>query len=230
MEIIYYGHACFGFNTSTSKIIIDPFITANELAKNIDVNAIKADYIFLTHAHYDHILDVEVIAKNNDATILANAEIANHYQALGYKVMSMNIGGVKKFDFGKVKMVSAVHSSSFPDGTYGGVAAGFLMKIDGRVIYLAGDTALTQDMRNLPYVYGYIDVAILPVGNRYTMGVYDAVAAAKFVKTRNVIASHFDTFPEIKVHKEKAQHAFLADEKHLTFLPIGGSVDIKKFI
>lgn len=230
MEILYYGHGCFCFKTSTSNIIIDPFITANELAKEININDIKADYIFLTHAHFDHILDVEAIAKNNDSTILANVEIARHYEKLGFKVIPMNIGGVKKFDFGRVKMVSAVHSSTFPDGMYGGLAAGFLMKMDGKVVYFSGDTALTQDMKNLPYVYGYIDVAILPVGNTFTMGVYDAVAAAKFVKTRNVIASHYDTFPEIKVHKEKAKHAFLADEKHLTFLPIGGSIDISKFV
>ncbi|MGM5630771.1 metal-dependent hydrolase [Apibacter raozihei] len=230
MEIIYYGHACFGYKTSSSQVIIDPFISGNELAKDIDINQIKADYIFLTHAHFDHILDVETIAKNNDATILANAEIASHYEKLGYKVISMNIGGVKKFDFGRVKMVAAVHSSSFPDGSYGGLACGFLMKMDGKVIYHAGDTALTMDMKLLPYVYGYIHVAVLPIGNNYTMGVYDAVAASKFVNTRNTIASHYDTFPAIRVNKDKAQHLFLSEEKHLTFLPIGGTVDVNTFV
>ncbi len=230
MKITYYGHACFGFETSTSRVIIDPFISGNELAKNIDVNQIKTDYIFLTHAHYDHILDVETISKNNDATILGNAEIASHYEKLGYKVIPMNIGGVKKFDFGKVKMVQAVHSSSFPDGAYGGLACGFLMKMDGKVIYVAGDTALTTDMKLLPYIYGYINVAILPVGNNYTMGVHDAMIAAKFVNTRNAIASHYDTFPPIRVNKEKAKHIFLSEEKHLTFLPIGESVDVDTFV
>jgi len=231
MEITYYGHACFGFKTDKVRIIVDPFITANELAKNINVNKIKVDYILITHAHSDHILDVETIAKNNpDATILANVEIATHYGALGYKVMGMNIGGVKKFDFGKIKMINAVHSSSFPDGKYGGQPAGFLMKMDGKVVYLAGDTALTFDMRTLPYVYGYVNVAILPIGNYYTMGVYDAISAAKFIGTRNVIASHYDTFPEIKVNKEKALAAFLSEEKKLTFIPIGETVDVEEFV
>ncbi|MDR1876903.1 MAG: metal-dependent hydrolase [Flavobacteriaceae bacterium] len=230
MEITYYGHACFGFKTSSSTVVVDPFISGNELAKNIDVNGIKAEYILLTHAHYDHILDVEIIAKNNDATILANAEIASYYEKLGYKVISMNIGGVKRFDFGRIKMVSAVHSSSFPDGTYGGLACGFLMKMDGKVIYLSGDTALTIDMKTLPYVYGYINVAILPIGNTYTMGIHDAIVAAKFTGTRNVIASHYDTFPPIKVNKEKAQQMFLAEEKHLTFLSIGGTLDVNTFV
>lgn len=231
MEITYFGHACFGIKTDKVRLIIDPFITANELARNIDVNKIKVDYILVTHAHSDHILDVEIVAKNNpDATILSNVEIANHYSALGYKVIGMNIGGVKKFDFGKIKMINAVHSSSFPDGKYGGQPAGFLLKMDGKVVYHAGDTALSFDMRCLPYVYGYINVAILPIGNHYTMGVYDAISASKFVGTRNIIASHYDTFPEIKVNKEKALAAFLSEEKKLTFIPIGETVDVEQFV
>lgn len=115
MEIIYYGHACFGFKTSSSTVLIDPFISENELAKDINIDEIKADYIFLTHAHYDHILDVERIAKNNNSSILANPEITAHFKKLGLNVIPMNIGGVMKFSFGKVKMVAAVHSSSFPD-------------------------------------------------------------------------------------------------------------------
>ncbi|MDR3272337.1 MAG: metal-dependent hydrolase [Flavobacteriaceae bacterium] len=231
MEIIYYGHACFGYKTPKAQFIIDPFITANELAKDIDINKIEVDYILLTHAHFDHILDVEIIAKNNpNAVIVANFEIATHYANLGYNVVKMNIGGVKKFHFGKIKMVNAVHSSSFPDGKYGGQAAGFLLKIDGKVIYHAGDTALSQDMRNLPYIYGYINVAVLPVGNLSTMGVYDAIGAAKFIGTRNVIASHYDTFPGIRVNKEKAVAAFLSEEKKLTFISIGSTVNVDQFI
>lgn len=229
MEIIYYGHACFGFKTSSSTVLIDPFISGNELAKDIDVNEIKADYIFLTHAHYDHILDVETIARNNNSQILTNPEISAYYKKLGFNVISMNIGGVKKFDFGKIKMVSASHSSSFPDGTYGGLACGYLMKMDGKVIYVAGDTSLTTDMKLLPFIYGYINVAILPIGNTYTMGGYDAVVAAKFVKTKNAIASHYDTFPDIKVNKDKTKQLFLAEGKRITFLSIGESVDICKF-
>ncbi|MCT6868817.1 metal-dependent hydrolase [Apibacter sp.] len=229
MEIIYYGHACFGFKTSSSTVLVDPFISENELAKDINIDEIKADYIFLTHAHYDHILDVERIAKNNNSSILANPEITAHFKKLGLNVIPMNIGGVMKFSFGKVKMVAAVHSSSFPDGTYGGLACGYLMKMDGKVIYVAGDTALTTDMKLLPFIYGYINVAILPIGNFYTMGGYDAVIAAKFVKTKNAIASHYDTFPAIKVNKDKTKHLFLAEEKRLTFLSIGESIDISKF-
>ncbi|TWP24371.1 metal-dependent hydrolase [Apibacter muscae] len=230
MEITYYGHACFAFKTSAESFIIDPFITENELAKHIDINSIKADYIFLSHAHYDHILDAETIAKNNNATILANAEIATHYSKKGIKVLPMNIGGVKKFGFGKVKMVNAIHSSSFPDGTYGGLAAGFLMKVDEKVVYFSGDTALCTDMKLLPFVYGHIHIAILPIGNTYTMGVYDAVVASKFVQAQNVIACHYDTFPAIKINnKEKAKQLFSAEEKKLTFMEIGSTKDANDF-
>src|SRR5690606_27537215 len=120
MKITYYGHASLGIEVNGKKIIVDPYISANELASHIDVQQLEADYILITHAHGDHILDVEAIAKNTNAIIVSNAEIAGYYEAKGFRTHPMNHGGTWEFDFGKVKYVNAIHSSSFPDSTYGG--------------------------------------------------------------------------------------------------------------
>lgn len=226
MKITYYGHSCFEIETSKVKLLVDPFITANPLAKNIDVSQIKPEFILLTHAHGDHTLDAEAIAKQSDATIIANAEIATHYSKLGIKAHGMNIGGRFNFEFGIVKMVSAEHSSSFPDGTYGGNPTGFMLSIDNRVIYIAGDTGLTADMKSLPFIFGYIDVAILPIGGNYTMGLHDAVVASKFIKSSKIIGCHFNTFPEIQIDTEEAVKRFLEEEKKLIIIPIGDSITI----
>ena len=147
MKITYYGHASLGIEVNGTSIIVDPFISANELAKHIDVNSLKADYILITHAHGDHILDVETIATNTGATIVSNAEIAGYYEAKGFKTHPMNHGGSWQFNFGKLKYVNAIHSSSFPDGTYGGQPGGFVIEADNKNVYIAGDTALTYDMK-----------------------------------------------------------------------------------
>ena len=150
MKITYYGHASLSIEINGKNIIVDPFISANELAKHIDVNSLKANYILITHAHGDHILDVETIAKNTDAIIVSNAEIAGYYENKGFKTHPMNHGGTWDFDFGKVKYVNAIHSSSFPDGSYGGQPGGFVIEAEGKNIYIAGDTALTYDMKLIP--------------------------------------------------------------------------------
>ncbi|MFP9118084.1 metal-dependent hydrolase [Flavobacterium sp. RNTU_13] len=224
MKITFYGHASLGIETNGKHIIVDPFITANELASHIDINTLKADYILLTHAHGDHVLDVEAIAQNTGATIVSNAEIATYYGKKGFTTHPMNHGGSWKFDFGTVKYVNAIHSSQFPDGTDGGNPGGFVIEAD-KNIYIAGDTALTYDMKLIP-LRTKLDLAIFPIGSNFTMDAEDAVIAADFVACNNVLGYHFDTFGYIKIDHEAAKKLFTDKGKNLTLLEIGASLDI----
>jgi len=225
MKITYYGHASLGIEVNGTNIIVDPFISANELAKHIDVNSLKADYILITHAHGDHILDVETIAKNTGAVIVSNAEIAGYYEAKGFKTHPMNHGGSWQFNFGKVKYVNAIHSSSFPDGTYGGQPGGFVIEGDNKNVYIAGDTALTYDMK-LISMRNPLDLAILPIGDNFTMDVDDATIAAEFLEVTTVLGYHYDTFGYIKIDHEVAKQKFANKHKELILLPVGNSMDI----
>lgn len=225
MKITYYGHASLGIEVNGTNIIVDPFISANELAKHIDVNALKSDYILITHAHGDHILDVETIATNTGATIVSNAEIAGYYEAKGFKTHPMNHGGSWQFDFGKVKYVNAIHSSSFPDGTYGGQPGGFVIEVDNKNVYIAGDTALTYDMK-LISMRNPLDLAILPIGDNFTMDVDDATIAAEFLEVTTVLGYHYDTFGYIKIDHEIAKQKFANKHKELILLPVGDSIEI----
>lgn len=226
MKITYYGHASLGIEVNGKNIIVDPFISANERASHIDVSSLKADYILLTHAHGDHVLDVETIVKNNsEAIIVSNAEIASYYEAKGYKTHPMNHGGTWNFDFGKVKYVNAIHSSSFPDGTYGGNPGGFVIETDEKNVYIAGDTALTYDMKLIP-MRAPLDLAILPIGNNFTMDVDDATIAAEFLEVDRVLGYHFDTFGFIKIEKEVAIQKFANKKKDLVLLEIGDALEI----
>lgn len=225
MKITYYGHASLGIELNGTNIIVDPFISANELAKHIDVNALKADYILITHAHGDHILDVETIATNTGATIVSNAEIAGYYEAKGFKTHPMNHGGSWQFDFGKVKYVNAIHSSSFPDGSYGGQPGGFVIEADNKNVYIAGDTALTYDMK-LISMRNPLDLAILPIGDNFTMDVDDATIAAEFLEVTTVLGYHYDTFGYIKIDHEIAKQKFANKHKELILLPVGDSIEI----
>jgi L-ascorbate metabolism protein UlaG (beta-lactamase superfamily) len=223
MKITFYGHASLGIETNGKHIIVDPYITANELASHIDINALKADYILLTHAHGDHILDVDAIAQNTGATIVSNAEIATYYQKKGFNVHPMNHGGSWKFDFGSVKYVNAIHSSQFPDGTYGGNQGGFVIEAD-KNIYIAGDTALTFDMKLIP-LRTKLDLAILPIGSNFTMDAEDAVIASDFVECNDVLGYHYDTFGYIKIDHEATKKLFSDKGKKLTLLEVGSSIE-----
>ena len=226
MKITYYGHASLGIEVNGKNIIVDPFISANELASHINIQSLKADYILLTHAHGDHVLDVETIVKNNsEAVIVSNAEIASYYEAKGFKTHPMNHGGTWNFDFGKVKYVNAIHSSSFPDGSYGGNPGGFVIETDEKNIYIAGDTALTYDMKLIP-MRAPLDLAILPIGSNFTMDVDDATIAAEFLEVDRVLGYHFDTFGFIKIEKEVAIQKFANKKKDLVLLEIGDALEI----
>ncbi|RZJ68313.1 MAG: metal-dependent hydrolase [Flavobacterium sp.] len=225
MKITYLGHAALSIELSGRHIIVDPYISANELAAHIDIDSLKADYILLTHAHGDHVLDVEVIAQRTGATIVSNAEIATYYEKKGYKSHGMNHGGSWEFDFGKVKYVNAIHSSAFPDGTYGGNPGGFVIEGEHKNIYIAGDTSLTYDMKLIP-LRTTLDLAILPIGSNYTMDVEDAIIASDFLECDKILGYHYDTFGYIKINKDDAKRKFFDAGKDLMLLPVGDSIDL----
>lgn len=223
MKITFYGHACLGIEVSGKHIIVDPFITGNPKAAHIDVNSLKADYILLTHAHQDHTLDVEAIASRTGAVIVSNYEIASHYGAKGLNYHPMNHGGSWQFDFGKVKYVIALHTSSFPDGSYGGQPGGFVIEGEHKNIYIAGDTALTMDMKLIP-MRTKLDLAVFPIGNNFTMDVDDAIIASDFVDCDKVLGYHFDTFGYIEINHNEAKKKFFDAGKDLMLLEIGESI------
>lgn len=225
MKITFYGHASLGIEVSGKNILVDPYISANDKAAHIDINTLKADYILLTHAHGDHVLDVETIAKRTDAIIVSNAEIAGYYEGKGFKAHPMNHGGSKQFDFGKVKYVNAIHSSQFPDKSYGGNPGGFVIEGEHKNIYIAGDTALTMDMKLIP-LRTKLDLAILPIGDNFTMDVEDAIIASDFVECDKILGVHYDTFGYIIINKEKAIRQFFDKGKDLMLLEIGDSIDL----
>ena len=227
MKITFYGHACFGIEIAGKHLLFDPFISANELAKDIDWESIPADYILLSHGHEDHVLDAEAIAKRTGAKIVGTFEIVSWYGAKGIDGHPMNIGGAWTFPFGKVKFVNAIHSSVLPDGTYGGNPGGFVIESDEGNFYYAGDTALTYDMKIIPITSAPLDFAILPIGDNFTMGFNDAAIAADWVEVDKVIACHYDTFGYIVVDKDEARKAFAKRSQKLTFLNIGASIDVK---
>ena len=226
MQITYYGHSCFLIETKGKKILFDPFITPNELAKKIDVNSIQADYILLSHGHQDHMADVETIYKNTKATLVSNFEIVSWFGNKGVENgHPMNHGGKASFDFGTVKMVNAIHSSSFPDGSYAGNPAGFVVETEEKTFYYAGDTALTLDMKLIGEAYS-IDFAFLPIGDNFTMDITDAVKAADFVKTNKIIGMHYDTFPYIKLDRKEAENVAANGKKELKLMDIGDTLTL----
>lgn len=225
MKFTYYGHSCFSVETGGKKILFDPFVTPNELAAHINVDDIVADYILVSHGHSDHVEDCARIALRNDATVVAAYEVAvwlNNKDVKHYH--PMNTGGKKTFEFGTVRCVNAVHSSSMPDGSYGGNPMGFVVQGE-RSFYYAGDTALTMDMQLIPK-WATLDFAVLPIGDNFTMDYEDAIAAAELIQCKHIVGVHYDTFGFIQIDKEKVQQAF-ADAGLKLYLPgIGETIDL----
>jgi L-ascorbate metabolism protein UlaG (beta-lactamase superfamily) len=227
MKFTFYGHACFMVELKGKKILFDPFIRYNELAKDIDFNHIVADYILISHGHEDHVADAFDIAMRNDAVIVSNYEVVSWFQKKGVKnTHPLNHGGSWHFDFGNVKFVNAVHSSVLPDGTNGGNPGGFVIESDEINFYYSGDTALHMDMKLIPLTSKKINFAVLPIGNNFTMGAQDAVLAAEFVETNKVIGVHYDTFGYIKINHTVAKEVFANKGKELILLNIGETIEL----
>lgn len=226
IELTYLGHSSFLARIQNKLVLFDPFISPNPKASKVDPSGIVADYILLSHGHEDHVADAESIAKRNNAMIVSNYEIAVWFAQKGVeKYHPMNIGGSKQFDFGKVKSVVAVHSSTLPDGASGGNPGGFVIQHAEGCFYYAGDTALTYDMKLIGEEFK-IDFAIMPIGDNFTMGIDDALKAADWVGTKRIIGMHYDTFPYITIDPEAAKKAAAEAGKELILLNIGDSITL----
>lgn len=226
IEITYYGHSTFLVKVGDKTIIFDPFISPNEKASKIDVSSLRADYVLISHGHEDHVADAEAITKASDAMLVSNYEVAVWFSEKGIeKYHPMNHGGSKKFDFGKVKYVNAIHSSTLPDGASGGNPGGFVIQHEKGCFYYAGDTALTYDMKLIGEEFK-VDFAFMPIGDNFTMGIEDAIKAADFVGTDKIIGMHYDTFPYIEIDLEHAKKAAAKAGKELILLNIGDSIKL----
>ena len=228
MNITYYGHSCFGVEVNGKHLLFDPFITPNPLAKSIDISKIKADYILISHGHSDHVTDAVDIAKRTRAKVICAYEVMIWFNKQGIEnVHPMNTGGKVKLGFGNIKCVKAEHSSTMPDGTYGGNPIGFVIESSEGNFYYAGDTALTYDMK-LIGDYRQIDYAFLPIGDNFTMGVDNAIIATDFINCNNIIGMHYDTFPPIKINHEEAIAKFTHAGKKLSLMTIGKTINSKE--
>ncbi len=223
MKVTYYGHACFAAQVASKTLLFDPFITGNELAKGIDVGKVPADYILISHGHADHLSDAADIARRTGATIVSNFEITVWFGKQGLaKTHALNHGGGWRFDFGRVKFVNAIHSSSLPDGTYGGNPGGFVVESAEGNFYYSGDTALTMDMKLIGESTKLL-FAALCIGDNFTMGVDDAIRAAEFVRCPEILGCHYNTFPPIRIDTTAAIERFKAANRHLHLLTPGQS-------
>src|SRR5581483_11949274 len=190
MNFTYYGHSCFLIEIKGTKLLFDPFISGNELANTkIDIDTIAADFMLLSHGHADHTLNAVQIAKHTGAKVVCNWEI---YEWLGKQGVTnthpMNTGGKWNFGSFTVKCVVAQHSSSMPDGSYGGNPLRFIIYTEEGSFYYSGDTALTLDMQLVPMWTPKLDFAVLPINDNFTMDVTDAIQCASMVKCKNIIS------------------------------------------
>jgi len=200
-ELTYIGHATLGLVTGNCKLLIDPYLRNNP-ATDMDPGAVDADYILVTHGHGDHIGDTVEIATRTGATVISNAEICNWLRQKDIKVHAQHIGGGFTYPFGYLKLTLALHGSRLPDGSDGGNPVGILLTTNtGEKVYLAGDTGLFGDMRLIGEEG--IALAVLPIGDNYTMGPADALRAVKLLSPEHVIPMHYNTFDLISQNAEE---------------------------
>lgn len=226
MELQYFGHSCFSVKIGKYHLLFDPFIMGNPLASSVDVKAIKADFILVSHAHNDHMADALLLGRQNNSVLVSNFEVQRWFEEKGLKEgHGMNHGGKIKLDFGTIRYVNAIHSSQFSDGTYGGNPGGFVIESEEGNFYFAGDTALTMDMKLIP-LFCNLKFAFLPLGGYFTMDYSEAALAADFIECNKIIGMHFDTFPPIRIDHDEAIRAFNAKGKELVLMNIGDTLSI----
>ena len=226
MKLTYYGQSCFSVVINNKNILVDPFITGNELARHINIAEIEADYILVSHGHPDHTADCIAIAQGTGAKVVCCWEIHLWLNRQGVKnTHPMNTGGSWNFGDFKMKCVAAQHSSSLPDGTYAGNPMGFIVYSDEGNFYYSGDTALTMDMQFIPN-WVKLNFAVLPIGDNFTMGAEDAAEAANLIKCKEIVGVHYDTFGFIKIDHEKAKQAFRKAGSVLHLVKIGETIDL----
>jgi len=215
MNCRFLGHSCFLLEIGNHTILVDPFINDNPLAEHVDITSIKPDYMLVSHAHGDHCADVEFFAKQSSCTLIANYEIVNHFAKQGIQGFAMNSGGSEAFPFGTLTMTHAYHSSSFPDGSYGGNPNGFIIQSNDACVFYSGDTSLTMDFALIAERYS-IDMAILPIGSVFTMDHIDAAKACAMLKAKRCMGVHFDTFPPISIDHDLV-NGYMKSE-HISFI------------
>ncbi|AFV75871.1 putative Zn-dependent hydrolase of beta-lactamase fold protein [Thermus oshimai JL-2] len=194
VEVRYLGHSAVLLSDGKTRLIIDPFLTGNPMAA-AGVGEVEADFILVTHAHGDHFGDSVALSKKG-GVVVSTFEIATYAEKHGARSVPMNLGGTYRFEGGWLKWVPAWHSSSFPDGTYGGMPMGVVVELSGKRIYHAGDTALFSDMALIGELG--LDLALLPIGDHFTMGPEDALKALELLKPKKVVPIHYNTFPPIR--------------------------------
>lgn len=225
-NLTYYGHSCFSVEIAGKTLLFDPFISPNPLAQEIDIDRIQADYVLLSHGHEDHVADALPILKRTGATLISNFEIVTWFGQQGIEnAHPMNHGGCVDLPFGKVKYVNAVHSSVLPDGTYGGNPGGFVIESEQDHFYFSGDTALTYDMKLLGEFH-QLDWAVLCIGDNFTMGHQDAAICAEWIGVKEVVGTHFDTFPYIEIDHSAAKASFSEKGVNLHLPAIGETVPL----
>lgn len=226
-KLTYLSHSAFLLETNGHKILMDPFLTGNPLAKE-KPDHIKCDYILLTHGHNDHVGDTVAIAKKNDATVIANFEIAAWCSSQGLNTHPMHIGGAHDFPFGRVKLTIAHHGSAYQTDDvliYMGNPAGALIMVEGKTIFHAGDTGLFYDMKLLGEMHP-INVALLPIGDNFTMGIDDAVKATEFLNPQLVVPIHYKTFDVIDVDPEEFASKVQAKGFEAKVMSVGEEINL----
>ncbi|MDO4763437.1 MAG: metal-dependent hydrolase [Flavobacteriaceae bacterium] len=221
MKIKFLGQNCFLFQYQGKNILSDPFYNFQKEKSGFDISEQKIDYVLITHAHEDHIADVkEVLEIYPEAVVIAQPEVCGYFGHSHF--IDLNIGGMTQIEGLKIFMVQASHTSSFPDGSYGGIASGYILRYQDKGIYLSGDTGVMAEMALFSKQFGEIDVAILPIGGHYTMDAYQAnFVARELLKTKKVIGCHFDTFPSITLNHSEVERYFAENKTDLILPELG---------